>query len=397
MRFSELHRDNMPHKVRSEYVGFISLLVLCTFNLNVFAQQSNVKIGSLDGETITGSRSILDAIESSGRIGEHRYDGRIVPNRGKISRFTDGDDVAYGSAGNIVGLTGSSSRFGRVPENTFHTKNDFELFILRNEYKRAMELYNSGHTSLKNSQNGPRLVTATPPKKFPDTKKFSPAYGKTRAQLLAEQDVLFGEKLQSSNIYKGSDKNKVGEERIDPARSIWMRGGNSSIPNREGRAQSPNNIEALDNRGLVDYSRYSNYSGANESVLKNGPGGAVQFSNDLGNAWTFSLASRTPAEQYQLFIEELEGQLLSSPEVTPLSPVQVDFQDGVATVRGVVPTPTARMAAGKILLANPEVKRVNNLMTYVRNDDSNRGLVPTQSTIEFDTTEDNKRDNNYKK
>lgn len=61
----------------------------------------------------------------------------------------------------------------------------------------------------------------------------------------------------------------------------------------------------------------------------------------------------------------LENLLLSSPAIHLLSPVQVSFQNGIATVRGVVPSQQHKVAAGNILLGNPSVRQVNNLMSIV--------------------------------
>ena len=83
--------------------------------------------------------------------------------------------------------------------------------------------------------------------------------------------------------------------------------------------------------------------------------------------------------KYEALEERLEELLLRSPEVNPLSPIQVTFGNGTATVRGVVPTPSARSAAGSILLADPRVAKVNNLLTFLRPDDetSSLGRLPT--------------------
>jgi hypothetical protein len=60
--------------------------------------------------------------------------------------------------------------------------------------------------------------------------------------------------------------------------------------------------------------------------------------------------------------EQLELSLLQSPSVNLQSPVRVTLQNGIATVRGIVPTPQHRMQAGRLLLSNPAVNQVNNLM-----------------------------------
>ena len=66
------------------------------------------------------------------------------------------------------------------------------------------------------------------------------------------------------------------------------------------------------------------------------------------------------AEQIQ---QQLQLLLLRSPQVNPLSPIEVTFQDGKATIQGVVPSQTHRMEAGRILLTDSRVKSVDNRLT----------------------------------
>lgn len=343
---------------------FVAVAVsACAIERNIIAHEPVTEAEQQSVAPVSAG-SLLDVTRPNGRIGGYQYGGSLTPTPGINSRFTNSGDVKYGSAGNIVGISGLSSRFGTAPNAPFQSKNNFDLLRLRNEYRRAMDEYYAA----RNVQNAPRLITATAPQKFPSAKKYSPAYGKTREQFLAEQDKLFNEALQPG---KAVEPEKSGS--VDPAQRIWMRGQNPRTSSSLSDAMKNGNLSA-ENAGLLDYSRYGNWGPDMPGALNGNLGGAV--GENLGNAWTFPPLPKTQAEQYEMFIEELEGQLLSSPDVTPLSPVQIDFQDGVATVRGVVPTPTARVAAGKILLADPRVKRVNNLMTYIRNDDSSSGLVP---------------------
>lgn len=63
--------------------------------------------------------------------------------------------------------------------------------------------------------------------------------------------------------------------------------------------------------------------------------------------------------------ERLEEQVFSHPTINPLSPIQVTIRGGVATIRGVVPTQQARMDAGRVLLASPGVRTVNNQLSVL--------------------------------
>ncbi len=72
-----------------------------------------------------------------------------------------------------------------------------------------------------------------------------------------------------------------------------------------------------------------------------------------------------PVQTQRKYEEKLEGMLLADPRVHLLSPVQISFQNGVATVRGVVTDQTNKVAVGQILLADPAVKQVNNMISVV--------------------------------
>lgn len=76
------------------------------------------------------------------------------------------------------------------------------------------------------------------------------------------------------------------------------------------------------------------------------------------------------AAQRRRFEQKLEGMLLSNPGVHFLSPVQVSFQNGIVTVRGVVPNQQHKVAAGNVLLSDPAIRQVNNLISIVPLDPS---------------------------
>ena len=80
---------------------------------------------------------------------------------------------------------------------------------------------------------------------------------------------------------------------------------------------------------------------------------------------TPTLPSQNPEQARRRFEEKLEGMLLSDPNVHLLSPVRISFNGGIVTVRGVVPNQTHKVAAGNILLSDPAVKQVNNMISVV--------------------------------
>lgn len=76
-------------------------------------------------------------------------------------------------------------------------------------------------------------------------------------------------------------------------------------------------------------------------------------------------ATKNQVEMIRRFEQKLEGMLLSHPSIHFLSPVQISFRNGVVSVRGVVPNKEHKIAAGNILLTDPAVKQVNNLISIV--------------------------------
>ena len=345
---------------------FLSFLVAASvFSLNVCrAQQSNTIIQERDGARTASAASVLASPVQNGRIGGYRYDGTFAPTPSHNSRFANDNSVVYGDAGNIIGIDRSfSSRFGSsaVP---FQSKMNYDLLTLRNEYYRAREEANASYLASQfKSQNDPRLVVATPPKPFPYATDRQTRYGKTKEQLLAERD-----ERDSAAVARLQNETNVARQ-IDPAQRIWMRGVAPVPGSTVSDAWLRNDQPFLDDPFLFDYSQQNGalFMGS-DAVPRAGLGGAIDAQVGHGGAWSFPKL-RTPEEMEQIFIENLETQLLRSPDVNPLSPVQISVQNGIATVRGVVPTPRARVAAGKILLSNPEIIRVNNLMTCVRNDE----------------------------
>lgn len=67
----------------------------------------------------------------------------------------------------------------------------------------------------------------------------------------------------------------------------------------------------------------------------------------------------------QKFQNSLEEMIIRSPDIHLLAPVEVKYEAGTVTLRGIVENEQQRVKAGQILLTVPEVKRVKNFMTAV--------------------------------
>ncbi len=333
--------------------------------------------------------SLLDSTTPNERIGGYRYNGSLKPTPGTNSRFSN--NAKYGSAGNIVGIdhNGSASRFQGGTVGRFQSQMDFNILALRNEFQRSYTTpkVKSSENSSSLDSGAPRLVSAQPQKRIPYAFDRRPHYGKRPEQLLTNRDFALGGGGAESVLDSTSNSLPEATERSTTPQLLWMRGRTPQAlltpPNRQVGDEDyviPDENAAFPfwnlNGDSYDQFDYPDH------VL----GGSLRFSSTQATDNAVALpAAPSPEQMQKAFREYLEAQLLRSPDVNPLSPVQVVYQDGVATVRGVVPTPAARAAAGYILLADPRVSRVNNLMTCVHDESANTN-EPTHTSSQVDST-----------
>ncbi len=318
-----------------------------------------------------GAGSLLDSTQPNGRFSGKRYDGATRPTlNSEESRFSGG--AVRGSAGNVVGVDANrgGGRFSGASE--FRSRQNYELFYWRNEIQRvknrvAQAERAAGLSAKKDDR--PRPVVAKEPKSISLAEaRRGVRYGRTaeeieaarRTELAAAQNALL-----PTNPNLNADAPTGGE--YDPA-TIWMRGrapiadfptvpfdlstGSGRFGDGERRPDARNWVE-------LDGVLRSEFAGASMAPI----GASLATTPD------FAPISPSPEEKRRSYQEYLTTLLLQTPAVNPLSPISVDYRNGVATVRGIVPTPSAREAAGRVLLAEPDVIRVENKLTYVRSDD----------------------------
>ena len=327
----------------------------------------------------SSATSLLDSTEPNGRVGGYRYDGSLKPTPGTNSRFSN--NAKYGDAGNIVGVDHNStaSRFQGGSANRFQSQMDFSVLALRNEILRARAAQRATLPSNANSldSGAPRMVVAQEPQKVPYALDRRPLYGKYPDQLLTRRGPASGAPSIPDAAF--STTPKESDELATP-QQLWMRG---RAP--QSFLSQPNRADVGDNFVFSSESGSFPYWGGYESVSNqfDYPNQALGGTLDIPSFQTDNMVmfpSAPSLEQTQkAFREYLEAQLLRSPDVNPLSPVQVSYQNGVVTVRGVVPTPSARAAAGRILLADPRVSKVNNLMTYAHDDNTDASATAPAS------------------
>ncbi len=318
-----------------------------------------------------GAGSLLDSTQPNGRFSGKRYDGATRPTlNSEESRFSGG--AVRGSAGNVVGVDANrgGGRFSGASE--FRSRQNYELFYWRNEIQRAKQRAAqaeraAGLSAKKDDRPQPVVAKEPKPISLAEARR-GVRYGRTaeeieaarRAELAAAQNALL-----PTNPNLNADAPTGGE--YDPA-TIWMRGrapiadfptvpfdlstGNGRFGDDERRPDARNWVE-------LDGVLRSEFAGASLAPI----GASLATTPD------FASISPSPEEKRRSYQEYLTTLLLQTPAVNPLSPISVDYRNGVATVRGIVPTPSAREAAGRVLLAEPDVIRVENKLTYVRPDD----------------------------
>ncbi len=333
-----------------------------------------------------GAGSLLDATQANGRFGGERYDGALKPSaKSEESRFSGG--TVRGSAGNVVGVDASRTggRFSGTSE--FRSNQNFELFYWRKEILRTKDALKRAERALgANSQkrNEPRLTTAKEPKPIPYSEwRRGVRYGRTAEEKAARQSELAAAQtgvLPSDASDVGGANGRGGapvpfDGGYDPA-TIWMR-GRAPIADL---ARSPFEPTPLGDGGWgvfggtgADAVGWVELDGRTRSELAGGLLAPLAPTPEFAPG--FAPVAPSPEEKRRSYQEYLTTRLLQAPAVNPLSPISVEFRDGVATIRGIVPTPSARVAAGNVLLAEPDVRSVDNRLSFVRPDDDGPGAI----------------------
>ena len=371
---SRLHKfeanDLQLFTSRQIYILSFGISILIIFTISASAHEPVLHFQEVSEPQAT---SVLDSVKQNGRIGGYLYQGSFKPIPAPPSRFSN--NARYGSAGNIVGFERNSatSRFSDRNARQNQSQIDFNLLALRNELQRSQ--LNRKAPPQANTQpfdsGVPRMVRAPIPQSFPYNSNRRPLYGKYLDSPTGGQDTIANETFSDNSQPLSSSDLDISSS---SPQLLWMRG---RIPQNELTSTNEQNAEndAFPQSLSGAYSR--NDEETHETFISSSSllGGSLHSPIETNNAIP-SRSVPTHEQLLQSFREYLEAQLLRSPDVNPLSPVLVSYQNGVATVRGVVPNPSAREAAGLILLSDPRVSKVNNLMTCVHNDNSPPMTIP---------------------
>lgn len=326
-----------------------------------FAQISSVlTVEEPSGAVLPSAGGILNPHTTIGRFGARSTGGYIspTPNQGRLAD----NGLIFTPTGSFVGMNTStrSSRFGQYweqsPAPSMPTESNLDLLenrMIQNQYADTAP-----------QTPGPQQVSATRPAPFP-----------TRT-----------EQSQSGVVEAFPETSTLSRWTEQPFRQpeqVWMRGSGSRAggPNAMADTGGTSSNTSLPNTSLPNASlpNMPLANGANLSANASGEadlgsgfiGGAIPNADAVGGnagvAVPISFAQRqmNPNQEIQ---EYLELMLLRSPMVNPLSPIQVLYDGGKATVRGIVPADINRLEAGRILLTDPRVSTVDNRLTVLPTD-----------------------------
>lgn len=325
--------------------------LLCAQGL-AFAQISSVlTVEDPSGAVLPSAGGILNPHTTIGRFGARTTGGYLspTPNQGRLAD----NGMIFTPSGSFVGMNTSTrtSRFGQYweqsPASPMPTESNLDLLenrMIQNQYGNAVP-----------QTPGPQQVSATRPAPFP-TRTEQPQSGVVEA--FPETSTL----------------SRWTEQPFRQPEQVWMRGSGS-------RAGGPNAAsEALGNRSNANLPNTPLPSGGGASLNAAGEvdlgsgfiGGAIPNAGAVSGSGanaavpiSFAQRQMNPNQEVQ---EYLELMLLRSPTVNPLSPIQVLYAGGTATVRGIVPAEINRLEAGRILLSDPRVSTVDNRLTVLPTD-----------------------------
>ena len=299
----------------------------------------------LDGSTVRSAGSILSPHQTSGRFGVQSSGGYLSPTPN--SQFSDGGFI-YSPDGAFLGINTNTpnSRFhsyweqpaGEMPSDT-----NADLLELR-QYKNS---YNAALAAEEAAANPEQRSAVRPTNTIPER----------RAE-------------ERSGIVEAFPERGIGDAAAEQpfrssgqAQEVWMRGApQAKNKPKDGFLLAPGAYQ----------SPAQNTPSAGAAPVDLGSrfvGGGLPAMPETQQAPAIPIsAARSAADPNASVREYLELMLLRSPTVNPLSPIQVTFDGGRATVRGIVPAETNRLEAGRILLTDPRVKTVDNKLTVLPTD-----------------------------
>ena len=312
-----------PNTALRRYFPVICLLAVMA-SPAVHGQMNSVtEVREPSGVAKPSATGILNPQQVDGRFGSHVRGGYLSPLPFQ-NRFA-GSGLAFTDDGAFLGVTeSSSSRFGgSFSQSILPGEANLDLLEARQE-DQAWSRFQAALDAAEARQR------------------------QLEAQLAAQQAAQ--RETQQSAIVEAFPEGApqpASEPRAQE--QIWMRGSAAASKNTAGAQNTPQVSGETDLQ--------SRFVGGQL------PSASPSQQNQPLPPAMFPPMADPRAETADQIQQQLQLLLLRSPQVNPLSPIEVTFQDGKATIQGVVPSQTHRLEAGRILLTDSRVKSVDNRLT----------------------------------
>lgn len=331
-------------KKRSAVASVLGLLGAAISVGPLFAQSTVQEHMMLDGSTVRSAGSILSPHQTSGRFGSQTTGGYLSPT--PTSKFSSGGFI-YSPDGAFLGFNTDTpnSRFHSYweqPSGEMPSETNADLLELR-QYKNS---YNAALAAEEPAANPEQRSAVRPSNTVPERQ------AEERSGIVE----AFPERGAVEQPFRNSGQ----------AQEVWMRGApQGKNQPKDGFSLAPGAYQPP----AQNAQSAPNAANAPVDLGSRFVGGALPAMPETEQMPAIPIsAARTAADPNASVREYLELMLLRSPTVNPLSPIQVTFDGGRATVRGIVPAEMNRVEAGRILLTDPRVKTVDNKLTVLPTD-----------------------------
>lgn len=323
---------------------FFLICLLTVVSPSAFGQIHTLsQVEEPSGAVKPSASDLLTPQQTDGRFGSHVRGGYLSPTPFQ-NRFAD-SGLVFTEDGSFLGTTESSgSRIGgSFSPSVLPGEANLDLLESRQE-NQAIDQFRAALEARARQQQLAEAASQ-PPIESPQQKAVVEAFPEDAAQPQGEQ------KLQEQ---------------------IWMRGsatGKSPAGARPATEAGGVDLQSRFVGGQIEQLPLEQLPPATTSATSRAtsPTGSPVTSPDNRQSLPLLPSRGEPrgesAEQIQ---DQLQLLLLRSPQVNPLSPIEVTFQDGKATIQGVVPSQTHRLEAGRILLTDSRVQSVDNRLTVLQ-------------------------------
>ncbi len=346
------------------------LLFGCLFVCGSVFGQEEYRYGNVNPDT--GITASLIPRESYGRFGPRSIRGPMIRNYSN-SRFSDGG-MMYDERGRWIGTKANypTSRFKEYwKDPEFQYYGSEEYYADQRKRSLAAGEANAGFYDRLNPQQQPLNANnrgTYRPEPIPQPPNLVAQIIQSREQEAQEPTPQSELQPQREELQRaGSAGPPEGGQRSQRRSSQWFRDPRNASPSQgqpAGRPRSvvPDNTVRTTN-GVRSVGSAAFDPNSISQTLAEYPLGASQPIPPVYQPPTQEQIAAAKQRAMQNFEANLEEMILRSPEVHLLAPVEVKFENGTATLRGMVSNEESKIKAGQILLTVPEVQQVKNLIS----------------------------------